>query len=292
MIDVNGPRCQGNCPNHGCVEALASGTALGRDGPLAAAERTRTRRSDAPLAADGEVDGRAVTEAALAGDGIAVGVVAGDRPPARRRPGELRQHLRARRDRRRRRRDRGGRAAARSRRAAELRARALPPMNETPVAWRPLGPDAGMIGAAAMASRGSRASGGASRVETRDADREGRLMPGRLTVCPTPIGNLDDLSPRARQALEDADLVACEDTRRTGLLYERLELRRPRLVSYHEGNEAERARQLVAADRARREGRAGLRRRHAGDLRPRLPPDPRLHRARPRGRGAARARRR
>ncbi len=71
-------------------------------------------------------------------------------------------------------------------------------------------------------------------------------MPGRLTVCPTPIGNLEDLSPRARRALEDADLVACEDTRRTGLLYERLGLRRPRFVSYHEQNEAERARQLVA----------------------------------------------
>jgi 16S rRNA (cytidine1402-2'-O)-methyltransferase len=64
---------------------------------------------------------------------------------------------------------------------------------------------------------------------------------GRLTVCPTPIGNLDDLSPRARRALVDADLVACEDTRRTGLLYDRLGLERPRLVSYHDGNEAERA---------------------------------------------------
>jgi 16S rRNA (cytidine1402-2'-O)-methyltransferase len=71
-------------------------------------------------------------------------------------------------------------------------------------------------------------------------------MPGRLTVCPTPIGNLDDLSPRARRALEEADIVACEDTRRAGRLYERLDLRRPRFVSYHEQNEAERARQLVA----------------------------------------------
>jgi 16S rRNA (cytidine1402-2'-O)-methyltransferase len=70
-------------------------------------------------------------------------------------------------------------------------------------------------------------------------------MPGRLIVCPTPIGNLGDLSPRARQALIDADLVACEDTRRAGLLYERLELPRPRLVSNHEGNEAERAVQLA-----------------------------------------------
>jgi 16S rRNA (cytidine1402-2'-O)-methyltransferase len=70
-------------------------------------------------------------------------------------------------------------------------------------------------------------------------------MAGRLTVCPTPIGNLQDLSQRARQALGDADLVACEDTRRAGLLFERLDIPRPRLVSYHEGNEAERAVQLA-----------------------------------------------
>jgi 16S rRNA (cytidine1402-2'-O)-methyltransferase len=72
-------------------------------------------------------------------------------------------------------------------------------------------------------------------------------MPGRLTVCPTPIGNLEDLSDRARRALEEADVVACEDTRRTGLLYERLDIPRPRLVSNHEGNEADRARQLAQA---------------------------------------------
>ena len=70
-------------------------------------------------------------------------------------------------------------------------------------------------------------------------------MPGRLTVCPTPIGSLEDLSPRARRALADADLVACEDTRRTGLLFERLEIPRPRFVSNHEGNESERAVQLA-----------------------------------------------
>jgi 16S rRNA (cytidine1402-2'-O)-methyltransferase len=70
-------------------------------------------------------------------------------------------------------------------------------------------------------------------------------MAGRLTVCPTPIGNLQDLSPRARQALGEADLIACEDTRRAGLLFERLDIPRPRLVSYHEGNEAERAVQLA-----------------------------------------------
>ena len=61
-------------------------------------------------------------------------------------------------------------------------------------------------------------------------------MPGRLTVCPTPIGNVDDLSPRARRALVEADIVACEDTRRAGRLFERLELEPPRLVSNYEGN--------------------------------------------------------
>ncbi|MCE3266149.1 MAG: Uroporphyrin-III C/tetrapyrrole (Corrin/Porphyrin) methyltransferase [Solirubrobacterales bacterium] len=70
-------------------------------------------------------------------------------------------------------------------------------------------------------------------------------MPGKLTVCPTPIGNLGDLTARARDVLANADLIACEDTRRTGRLLELLELPAPRLVSYHEQNEAERARELA-----------------------------------------------
>lgn len=71
-------------------------------------------------------------------------------------------------------------------------------------------------------------------------------MPGRLTVCPTPIGNMDDVTKRVRDALVTADYVACEDTRRTGRLLERLEIRpKPRLVSNHEGNEASRAAELV-----------------------------------------------
>ena len=70
-------------------------------------------------------------------------------------------------------------------------------------------------------------------------------MAGRLTVCPTPIGNVEDLSVRGRRALTEADLVACEDTRRAGRLYERLEIPRPRFVSNHDGNETERARQLA-----------------------------------------------
>jgi glucokinase len=149
VIQADGPPCQGNCPNHGCVEALASGTALGREGRAAAESSPGSALGR--LHADGkEVDGLAVTEAALAGDEIAIGVFdligsrlgvacssfanifqpdaivigggvikAGDLllDPARREAGE----------------------------------RALRPMNETPILEATLGNDAGMIGAAALA---------------------------------------------------------------------------------------------------------------------------------------------
>jgi glucokinase len=151
VIQADGPPCQGNCPNHGCVESLASGTALGREG-RAAAESAPDSALGKVLAEGGEIDGKAVTEAALAGDELAVGVfdliggrlgvacssfanvfqpnaivvgggviAAGDLllEPARR----------------------------------EIRQRALRPMNETPILEATLGNDAGMIGAAAMARR-------------------------------------------------------------------------------------------------------------------------------------------
>jgi 16S rRNA (cytidine1402-2'-O)-methyltransferase len=71
-------------------------------------------------------------------------------------------------------------------------------------------------------------------------------MPGKLVVCPTPIGNMDDLAPRVREALVSADYIACEDTRRTGSLLDRLRISpAPRLVSNHEGNEAARAAELT-----------------------------------------------
>ena len=71
-------------------------------------------------------------------------------------------------------------------------------------------------------------------------------MPGALIVCPTPIGNLDDVTPRVREALVAADYIACEDTRRTGGLLDKLGIRpAPRLVSNHEGNEAARATELA-----------------------------------------------
>jgi glucokinase len=151
VIQADGPPCQGNCPNHGCVESLASGTALGREG-RAAAESSADSALGKLLAEGEEIDGKAVTEAALAGDPLAIGVfdliggrlgvacssfanvfqpnaivvgggviAAGDLllEPARR----------------------------------EVRERALRPMNETPILGATLGNDAGMIGAAAMARR-------------------------------------------------------------------------------------------------------------------------------------------
>jgi glucokinase len=149
VIDINGPPCQGNCPGRGCVETLASGTALGREG-LAAAESDPDSVLAAMLAEGHKISGKAVTEAALGGDPTAVAVfdligtrlgaalvsfanifepkvivvgggvmAAGDLllDPARR----------------------------------VLRARALRPMNEIAVVAAELGPDAGMIGAAALA---------------------------------------------------------------------------------------------------------------------------------------------
>jgi glucokinase len=148
-IQMDGPGCQGSCPNRGCVEAFASGTALGREG-LAAAEGHSESALGELLAEGQAVDGKAVTVAAQQGDETAIGVfelvgsrlgvalasyanifepetivigggviAAGDLllDPARR----------------------------------ELEARALRPMNRTPVVEAELGEDAGMIGAAALA---------------------------------------------------------------------------------------------------------------------------------------------
>jgi glucokinase len=149
VIAMDGLPCQGNCPGHGCVETYASGTALAREGREAAA-RLPDSVLGAMLADGKEIDGKAVTEAALSGDEAAIAafalvgsrlgvaltsfanifepevfvigggvMAAGDLllEPARR----------------------------------ELRERALKPMKETPVVAAELGPDAGMIGAAAMA---------------------------------------------------------------------------------------------------------------------------------------------
>lgn len=66
---------------------------------------------------------------------------------------------------------------------------------------------------------------------------------GRLVLVATPIGNLDDLSPRAAQTMAQADLVACEDTRRTGRLLAHIGATVP-LMAVHDHNEGDRAEQI------------------------------------------------
>ena len=70
-------------------------------------------------------------------------------------------------------------------------------------------------------------------------------MAGILYLVPTPIGNLNDISPRARQTLADADFLACEDTRVSLKLLNHLQLKKP-LVSYHEHNKAESGQKVLA----------------------------------------------
>jgi 16S rRNA (cytidine1402-2'-O)-methyltransferase len=73
---------------------------------------------------------------------------------------------------------------------------------------------------------------------------------GRLLVCATPIGNLEDVTLRVLRALREADLIACEDTRHTQKLLRRRGIEGTRLVSYHEHNERRRARELTERIRA------------------------------------------
>lgn len=77
-------------------------------------------------------------------------------------------------------------------------------------------------------------------------------QPGTLYVVATPIGNLADITERARAILGGVDLVASEDTRTTGLMLTRFGLRKE-LVAYHEHNEievAEKLADLVAAGKS------------------------------------------
>jgi len=159
VIDEHGPRCQGNCPNRGCVEALASGTALAREAQRIARERPESGLG-AVVAAGRELAGPLVTELAHDGDpaaiealalvgsrlGVAIAslvnifnpevvVVGGGVMGA----GELLL------------------APVR----AEVKARALPPTRDTVrVAGAAFGVEAGMIGAALLASDGVAARSG------------------------------------------------------------------------------------------------------------------------------------
>lgn len=71
-------------------------------------------------------------------------------------------------------------------------------------------------------------------------------QPGHLYVVATPIGNLADITERARAILSAVDIIACEDTRTTGGLLARLGLPHQTLIAYHEHNEMEAAERLAA----------------------------------------------
>ncbi len=67
----------------------------------------------------------------------------------------------------------------------------------------------------------------------------------KLYVCPTPIGNLEDITLRTLNVLREADIIACEDTRRTGKLLKHFDIEN-KLISYHEHNAAARCKHLIA----------------------------------------------
>jgi glucokinase len=150
VVDIDGPPCQGNCPNYGCIESIASGTALAAEAARVAAAAPGSALARAAAAGD-RPDGRLVTGLARQGDpeslavlatigsrlGVALAglanifdpeviVVGGGVLDA----GELLL------------------GPARE----ELRERALPPQNRVPVRAAGLGPDAGMVGAAILAA--------------------------------------------------------------------------------------------------------------------------------------------
>lgn len=70
------------------------------------------------------------------------------------------------------------------------------------------------------------------------------MPPGRIELVATPIGNLADLSPRAREVLANADIIAAEDTRHTAGLLRHIGVQKP-LFSLHEHNEGQRLHELL-----------------------------------------------
>ncbi len=149
VVELDGPLGQGNCPSRGCIEALASGTAIGLEGQAAAEIEPKSALGKA-LASGTQIDARVVIGAAREGDRAALGVIdlVGRRLGAALaglanafEPDVIVLG--------------GGAMAAGDLllvpATEELRARALPPANATPVYPAQLGADAGMIGAAVMA---------------------------------------------------------------------------------------------------------------------------------------------
>ena len=81
------------------------------------------------------------------------------------------------------------------------------------------------------------------------------LMPGTLYLVATPIGNLEDITLRALRTLKECDVVAAEDTRRTGQLLKHFDISKP-LLSYFQFNEARRSEQII--ERLRRGEKVAL----------------------------------
>lgn len=69
-------------------------------------------------------------------------------------------------------------------------------------------------------------------------------MAGKLFLCATPIGNLEDITYRVVRTLEEADLIAAEDTRHSIKLLNHFQIKTP-MTSYHEYNKVDKARYLV-----------------------------------------------
>lgn len=81
------------------------------------------------------------------------------------------------------------------------------------------------------------------------------LVPGTLYLAATPIGNLEDITLRVLRVLKECDVVAAEDTRRTGQLLHHFGIHKP-LISYFRFNEAQREQQIL--DRLRRGEKVAL----------------------------------